>query len=106
MATIIEDALWTVTEEVAEHMVETGLLVKCERTHQGVRDFDLPIYHIACDAPNWFGFGTLAQAISAAEKTLGVDDSVRWTQTMNRLYGEPVIGAEKEEVPQNEREST
>jgi len=68
MATIMEGALWTLTEAAAERMVENGLLTKCQGKHtEEVLEADLPIYHRACDAPNWFGFGNMDQAIRAAE---------------------------------------
>lgn len=68
MATIMEGAQWTLTEAAAERMVENGLLTKCtgDHTEQVIAD-DLPIYHRACDAPSWFGFSTMHQAIRAAE---------------------------------------
>lgn len=67
MATIMEDALWTVDTAVAERMVETGLIQECTRDHTSVMPIDLPIYHIACDAPKWFGFSTMHAAIIAAQ---------------------------------------
>lgn len=71
MATIIEGALWTVTEEVAEHMVDIGLLQKCQNNHTGMLDHDKPIYHISCNAPQWFGFATIDGTIRQVEKNLG-----------------------------------
>lgn len=68
MASILEGAIWTVTEEVADHMVETGLLVKCEANHIGIEEYDKPVYHISPDAPSWFGFSTIAGAINSATK--------------------------------------
>lgn len=72
MATILEGAAWTVTEEVADHMVENGLLVKCEKRHadQDLLITEMPVYHIACDAPRWFGFSTLGTAIESAMRTV------------------------------------
>ena len=68
MATIMEGALWTLTEAAAERMVENGLIVQCdEEDHPHTLDVDKPIYHIAEDAPGWFGMGTLNQAIISAE---------------------------------------
>lgn len=70
MATIIEGALWTLTEEAAQRMVENGLIALCTRKHTNYPDLgeaDLPIYHRACDAPDWFGIATLPGAIQSAE---------------------------------------
>ena len=69
MATIMEGALWTLTEAAAERMVENGLLTKCTGKHtEEVSEADLPIYHRACDAPSWFGFANIDQAIRSAEE--------------------------------------
>lgn len=70
MATILEGALWTLTEAAAERMVENGLLVPCKSIHindHHAEDFDAPIYHIAIDAPPWFGVHSLPDAIKSAE---------------------------------------
>lgn len=69
MATIMDTALWTLTEAAAERMVANGLIKRCEGDHtqQGTIVADLPIYHRACDAPDWFGFATMHQAITAAQ---------------------------------------
>lgn len=68
MATIMEEVMWTLTEAAADRMVENGLLVKCEGKHtEDVLERDRPIYHRACDAPSWFGFSTMDQAIRSAE---------------------------------------
>ena len=69
MATILEGAMWVLDEEVADHMVETGLLVKCDRMHN-MAGYGLPVYHIACDAPRWFGVSSLPVAIAGAERAL------------------------------------
>lgn len=71
MATIIECDLWSVSEEVANHMVETGLLIKCEsNNHYGLAESDLPIYHRSPFAPTWFGTATMAGAIAGAERAV------------------------------------
>lgn len=69
MATILEGAMWVLDENVADHMVETGLLVKCERKHN-MAGYGLPVYHIAWDAPPWFGMHSLPVAIAGAERAL------------------------------------
>lgn len=78
MATIMEDALWTLTEAAAERMVENGLLTKCEGKHTAeVLEVDRPIYHVACDAPNWFGFSTMDQAIRSAEAHVSLEAEIK-----------------------------
>jgi hypothetical protein len=69
MATILEEAAWTITEAAAERMAENGLLKKCEHEYhtQAVMTADLPVYHRSDDAPSWFGFSTMDQAIRSAE---------------------------------------
>lgn len=71
MATILEGALWTLTEAAAQRMVENGLLVECSNEHfcepmDGV-EADRPFYHIAPRAPDWFGFSTIPLAIAQAQ---------------------------------------
>lgn len=70
MATIIEIARWTVDEDVADHMVETGLLFKCDHNHVKVREEDKPIYHRHHGAPSWLGFSTMWGAIHGAEEAV------------------------------------
>lgn len=67
MATILEGALWTLTEAAAERMAANGLIRKCDCDHLTTVPADQPIYHRAFDAPSWFGFATIAGAIRAAE---------------------------------------
>lgn len=70
MASIIENAIFTVTEEVAEHMVKTGLIVKCTSDHINVLDVDKPVYHISSEAPDWFGYTSIPGAIYSAIKAV------------------------------------
>lgn len=70
MATIIQIGRWTTTEEVADHMVEIGLLKKCENEHIDVTEEDLPIYHISPEAPDWFGYSTMEGAIRTSAHNL------------------------------------
>jgi hypothetical protein len=67
MATIIEIGRWTVSEEVGDHMVETGLLFRCDHEHVSVTEEDKPIYHRHHGAPSWLGFATMMGAIRGAE---------------------------------------
>lgn len=73
MATIIDTCLWTVTEDVANHMVDTGLLQLCQHEHILVMAVDKPIYHISPDAPGWFGFSTMHGAILGAERAVDLE---------------------------------
>ena len=67
MATIMEGARWTLTDAAAERMVANGLIQECYGEHLGVLEVDKPIYHRACNAPDWFGFATIPHAIMSAE---------------------------------------
>lgn len=74
MATILEGALWTLTEAAAERMVQNGLLVKCLRpqehacTPHDATEADKPFYHISLETQaSWLGMSTLPKAIEAAE---------------------------------------
>ncbi len=78
MATIIEGAIWTLTEAAAERMVENGLITRCDGEHvvkhlvddnlEDLLEVDKPIYHRARNAPDWFGFATISGAIRSAEE--------------------------------------
>lgn len=68
MATIIEGALWTLTEYAAESMVEKGILVRCGANHRDVLEVDKPIYHLSIDAPDDVGQSNLHVHIIEAEK--------------------------------------
>lgn len=73
MATILEGALWTLTEAAAERMVENGILVRCEDEHSCAPtdglEVDKPYYHISQEtSASWVGMSTLPAAIAAAEK--------------------------------------
>lgn len=75
MATLLEGAMWTLSEAAAERMVENGLIAACQGNHSGLVPVDRPIYHRACDAPNWFGFATIAGAIRSAEEHVKESDA-------------------------------
>lgn len=68
MAMVIEDARFPISDEAAERMVENGLLVKCGKEHTCAIEGNQAVYHIAEDAPVWFGYATLAGAIRSAEE--------------------------------------
>lgn len=68
MATIVHDAVWTLTDEAAARMAENNLIEVCKHNHIRFEDFDHPIYHIHPHAPSWFGFSTMDQAIRSAEQ--------------------------------------
>lgn len=72
MATILEDAAWTLTDAAAERMVENGLIIECPLHHTMILESDKPIYHIAPCAPRWFGAGSIRVAITAAESHVEV----------------------------------
>lgn len=67
MATLVEGALWTLTEGAAMVMVEKGLITPCDADHD-LLDVDQPIFHFASKTPDWFGFSTVYGAIKDAER--------------------------------------
>jgi hypothetical protein len=70
MATIIELGLWTVTKEAAELMAEEGFIKECkaDHEHQDLLAIDKPIYHVSPEAPDWFGYTTIAGSIRLANE--------------------------------------
>lgn len=68
MATIMEGSIWNLTEAAADRMAANGLIVRCVSMHCNAETVEEPIYHIdTFHAPDWFGVGSLAEAIKAAE---------------------------------------
>lgn len=72
MATIIEGALWTLTEEAAMLMVDRGYLKACDSDHDLIEE-DQPIFHMANDHPDWLSLVTLPAAIADAERAVYED---------------------------------
>lgn len=68
MATIIEGAMWTLTEEAAEHLVEKGILKKCIVHHVDILETDKPIYHINPNAAREINMETIHDYIVDAQK--------------------------------------
>ena len=68
MATIIEGALWTLTEKAANALVEEGILTKCDNEHSFILDVDKPIYHYSINKPDYVGSSNLHSYIIEAEK--------------------------------------
>lgn len=68
MATIIEGALWTLTDKAAEKMAEDELIYRCDSNHNVV-DADLPIYHVTDKGEaRGVGLSTMGGYIKRAER--------------------------------------
>lgn len=67
MATIIEGALWTLTDEAAQILVEQDIIKACDADHD-LLDVDQPIYHLANGLDPKAYFCLLDGFILAAEK--------------------------------------
>jgi hypothetical protein len=76
MATIIQGAVWTLTENAANLMESKGLIVRCEAEH-GLLEVDKPVFHKHIKAPDWFGFSTVSGAINDAEKEVENDSATK-----------------------------
>jgi len=72
MATIIEGALWTLTEAAAKHLVEEGIIYRCEHEHTDdvLLKADEQIYHLRHDLSSEVGYSNLHIYISDAEKAV------------------------------------
>lgn len=70
MATIIEGAEWSLTNEAAKVMEKAGFIKECkaDEEHQNMLELDKPIYHIHPQAPDWFGYTTIPGSIILANK--------------------------------------
>lgn len=69
MATIAEyGALWTLTDEAAQVMVEKDILFECPHSaDHNIIEADKPVYHIREDKPDWIGVSTLPIAMAEAQ---------------------------------------
>lgn len=71
MATIIEHGvLWTITEQVADILVEQNIIVACDASHASdLLPADYPIYH-AAHSGNECSIHGLHHAINEAQRSL------------------------------------
>jgi hypothetical protein len=68
VATIIEGAFFTMTEEAAEVLVADGIIFICGAEHIDTLEVDKPVYHLARGCPSEVGFTNLHTYIKEAER--------------------------------------